>query len=123
VLFSSHRKHIRASTACYGDSSSLVYVDDVYITQETHSPPDPVTGISLVFLYVDGVRTSQEKHPPACISCYLDRFTSLYVDDGRTTQETYTDLNSLLEGELYFSYVDDVRTSLETHTGLYGILQ
>jgi hypothetical protein len=35
-------------------------------------------------------------------ACYEDTFTFLYVGDGRTSQETRTDLHGLLRGYLYF---------------------
>jgi hypothetical protein len=37
MMFVSHIKHVcGASTACYGDSITLLYVDDVGTSKETH---------------------------------------------------------------------------------------
>jgi hypothetical protein len=46
-----------ASTTCYGDSFTILYVDEV--------------------------RTSQETHVWASTTCYGDSFTVLYVDEVR----------------------------------------
>jgi hypothetical protein len=35
TMFVPHRKHLWASTACYGHSFTLLYVDDVRTSQET----------------------------------------------------------------------------------------
>jgi hypothetical protein len=69
-MFVPHRKHPYASTACYGDS--------------------------FTFLYVDDVRTSQETQ--AFIAYFGDSFTFLYVDDVRTSQETSICFHGLLQG-------------------------
>jgi hypothetical protein len=51
---------LQPSTACYGDGSIVLHVDNVRTSQETYNgPPRPVTDIDL-FLYVDYVRTSKE---------------------------------------------------------------
>jgi hypothetical protein len=42
-----------------------------------------------MFLYVDDGRTSQETHLWAFTVPYGDSFTFLYVDDVRTSQETH----------------------------------
>jgi hypothetical protein len=78
-----------ASTACYGDS--------------------------FTFLYVDDVRTSEETHLLASTACYRSSFTFLNIDDVRTTQKTSVGFHGLLRLELYFLYIDDVRISQETH--------
>jgi hypothetical protein len=62
-MFVPHRKHIRVPTACYGDTFTFFYVDDVC--------------------------TSQEAHIRGSMACYGDNFFLLYVDDIRTTQETH----------------------------------
>jgi hypothetical protein len=43
--------------------------------------------MALLFLYVDDVRTSQETW--ASMVCYGESFTFLYVDDVRTSQEAH----------------------------------
>jgi hypothetical protein len=58
-----HLTTLWTSTACYGDSLTLLYVDDVRASQETQVRPST--------------------------ACYWDSCTLLYVDDVRTTQETY----------------------------------
>jgi hypothetical protein len=46
----SQNTHLRASTVCYRDSITFLYVVDVRTSQETHLwPPWPVTGIVLLF--------------------------------------------------------------------------
>jgi hypothetical protein len=73
-MFVPHRKHLRASTACYGERVTFLYIDDVRTSQEPQASTvcyrDGVT-----FLYVD-VRTSQEA--PTSTVCYGDRFTFLF---------------------------------------------
>jgi hypothetical protein len=63
MMFVPHRRHLYASTACYGDSFTCLHVDDV--------------------------RTSQKTHLYASTACYGDSFTCLYVDDVHTSQETF----------------------------------
>jgi hypothetical protein len=58
-----NRKHLWTATACYGDS--------------------------FTFLYADDVRTSKEIHLWAYTACYGDCFIFLYVYDVRTSQETH----------------------------------
>jgi hypothetical protein len=57
-MFIPHRKLLRASTACYGDRYT--------------------------FLYVDDVRTSQETHLRGSTAFYGDRFTYLLEDCNQT---------------------------------------
>jgi 2-oxo-4-hydroxy-4-carboxy--5-ureidoimidazoline (OHCU) decarboxylase len=52
-----------ASTVCYGDS--------------------------FTFVYVGAVRASQKTHIWASTACYGDSFTFVYVGDVRTSQETH----------------------------------
>jgi hypothetical protein len=54
----------------------------------------------IIYIYVYDVRTSQEAQ--AFTLSYGDSFTSLYADDGRTSQETPMGLHGLLRGWLYF---------------------
>jgi hypothetical protein len=65
-MFVPHRKH--ASTACYGDGFTSLYLDDVLTSQETclHG----LLGNRFTFLYVDDVRTSEETH--GSTACYMD---------------------------------------------------
>jgi hypothetical protein len=46
--------------ACYGDSFTVLHVDNVPTSQGT--PPRPVTGMALLF-YVDNVRSPQQTPP------------------------------------------------------------
>jgi hypothetical protein len=57
-----------ASTACYGDSFTILYVVDVRTSQQTHASTVSY-GDNFTFLYVDDVRTPQETH--------VSRFTFL----------------------------------------------
>jgi hypothetical protein len=52
-------------------------------------------GNSFTFLYVDDVRTSQET-PMDLHACYGNSFTFLYVDEFRTPQEISIVLQGLL---------------------------
>jgi hypothetical protein len=52
---------------------------------------------SFTFLYVDDIRTSQETYQRASTDCYGDSFILLHVDDVRTSQETATSLQGLLK--------------------------
>jgi hypothetical protein len=47
------------------------------------------------------------------MACYVDRFTFLYVDDVRTSQQTH--VRASYEDNVTFLYVDDTRTSQQTH--------
>jgi hypothetical protein len=60
-MFVPHRKHVWATTACYGDCFTFLCVDDVLTSLETH-------------LWISTI-------------CYGDGFTLLYADDVRTSQE------------------------------------
>jgi hypothetical protein len=89
--------HLWASTACYGDNFTFLYVDDVRACY----------GDNFTFLYVDDVRTSQDTHLWASTACYGDNFTFLYVDDVRISQDTH--LWACYGYNFTFLYVDDVR--------------
>jgi hypothetical protein len=54
---------LQASTNCYGDC--------------------------LTFLYIEDVGTSQETHVWTYIACYKDSFTFSHIEDVRTSQETH----------------------------------
>jgi hypothetical protein len=56
-MFVSHRKHILDTTACYGDSFTLVYVDVVRISQEAWTTTVRYLN-SFTLQNVDDVRTS-----------------------------------------------------------------
>jgi hypothetical protein len=78
-------------------------------------------GDSFTSLYVDDVRTSQEAH--ASTVYYGDSFTCLYVHDVRTSQEAHA--STVYYGDSFSSlYVYGVHNSQETHlwasTGSYG---
>jgi uncharacterized membrane protein len=68
-----HLTILSASTACYRDSFTFLYVDDVLTSLETR----PVTGRALLFLYVNDVRTSQEALLLTYTACYKDTFSLL----------------------------------------------
>jgi hypothetical protein len=51
-----HRKHLRTSTPCYGDSFTFLYVPDVRTSQETHLWVSKACyGYSFTYLYVDDI--------------------------------------------------------------------
>jgi hypothetical protein len=78
IIFIPHRKHayLWVSTACYGDSFILFYVDDVRTSQETHLRASTAYyGVSFTLLYIDYVRTSQEAYLLASTACYGNRFS------------------------------------------------
>jgi hypothetical protein len=83
--------------SCYGDSFTLLYVDDVRTSQEA-CITTVCYGDSFTLLYVYGVRTSQEAWTTTVR--YGDSFTLLYVYDVRTSQEAWT--TTVRYGELYF---------------------
>jgi hypothetical protein len=63
MIFVPRRKHLLASTACYGEIVIFYMVDDFRISQETHLwASTSCYGNSFTFLYVADVRTSQEAH-------------------------------------------------------------
>jgi hypothetical protein len=94
--------------ACYGDSFTILHVDNVRTSQETHLWASMACyGNSFTTLHVDNVRTSQETHLWASMVCYGVSFTILHVDNVRTSQETPVGLHGLLRGELcsFLSFV------------------
>jgi hypothetical protein len=89
-MFVPHMKHIRASAACYWNSFTFLYVNNIHTSQETHMWAFTVCyGDSFTFC-MDIVRTSHEVHLWASTVCYGNSFTILvYVDNNvRTSQET-----------------------------------
>jgi hypothetical protein len=51
AVCASQKIHIRASMACYGDSFTLLYGDDVCATHETHTGPHgQFTRIDFIFI-------------------------------------------------------------------------
>jgi hypothetical protein len=58
----------------------------MFVPHWKHSPPLSATGDSFTVLYVDDVRTSQETHPRASTTCYGDSFTLL---NGGDNEEVY----------------------------------
>jgi hypothetical protein len=72
----SKETHLWASTACYWDSFTFSYVDDVCTSQEAQTST-AWYGDSFTFLYVYDVCTSQEAH--ASTACYGENNTFLYV--------------------------------------------
>jgi hypothetical protein len=88
-----HSLYLWASTACYGDNFTI--------------------------LYVNNGRTAQETHLWALTACYRDRFTFLYVDDARTAQETHLWASTAWYGDsVTLLYVAVVRTSQDLPIGL-----
>jgi hypothetical protein len=72
--------------ARYGDSFTLLYVDDVRTSQETHLWASVARyEDSFTIVYVDDARTSQETHLWASTACYRHNFT-LYRDIKKTSQ-------------------------------------
>jgi hypothetical protein len=53
-------------------------------------------GDSFTLLYVDDIRPSQGTHLWVSMAFYGDCFTFLYVDDIRSSQETHLELHCLL---------------------------
>jgi hypothetical protein len=80
----SQETHLHASTACYWDSFTFLYVGDVRTSQEAQTSTACYRD-SFTCLYVGDVRTSQEAQTST--ACYGDSFTFLYVGDVRTSQE------------------------------------
>jgi hypothetical protein len=91
-MFVLHRKH-----GLLRNLFTLLYVDDVRTSQETHLwASAPCYGDSFTLLYLDNVRTSQGAY--ASTACYRDIFTVLSVDDVRTSQEA----RPLMESVYFF---------------------
>jgi hypothetical protein len=66
-----HLTTLYASTAYYGDSFTILYVDDVRTSQETHLWSSTCYyRDSFNLLYVDDVSTSQETHVRSTTACY-----------------------------------------------------
>jgi hypothetical protein len=91
-MFVPHRKHLWASTDCYGDSFTFLYIDDVRTSQETHLwPSTAYRGIALLFfVYI--------AHLLAFTAHYVDNFSFLYLDYVRTSHETPVGLHGLIRG-------------------------
>jgi hypothetical protein len=53
-------------------------------------------GDSFTLLYVEDVRTSEKTWLHASTACYVDSFTFLYLDDVGTSQETHIGLHGVL---------------------------
>jgi hypothetical protein len=96
-------------TACYGDSFTFLYLNDVRTSQETR--PWGSTGCyrdNLTFLYVYDIHTSQGTHLWAFTACYRDSLTFLYVYDIRTSQKTHLWASTACYRDSFtFAYVDD----------------
>jgi hypothetical protein len=76
-----HLTTLQASRACYGDSFTFLFVDDVHTSQETHLWVSTACyGDTFTFVYVDDVHTSQETLLWASTARYGDSFTFLYVN-------------------------------------------
>jgi hypothetical protein len=68
-----------ASTACYRDRVTFLYVDGVRTWQETHLRAFSASYRYSLFLYIDDVRTWQETRLRASMACYDDRLTLLFM--------------------------------------------
>jgi hypothetical protein len=66
-------------------------------------------------------RATRRNIPEDTILPYGDSFTSIYVDDVRTSHETPADVSACCGDSFNFLYADDGRTSKETH--LLGLLR
>jgi hypothetical protein len=78
-----HLTILWASTACYGDSFTFSYVDNVRTSQETHLCASTASyGDNVTFLYVDDVCTSQETYLWASTACYGDKFPFIFLQRG-----------------------------------------
>jgi hypothetical protein len=65
--------------------------------------------------YLDEVRTSQETHKWTTTSFYGDSLISLYVDEVRTSQEIHKWTTTACYGDGFTClYLDNIRTSQET---------
>jgi hypothetical protein len=75
---------------------------DVHTAQETHLWASTSCYVdTFTFLYVDDVRTLQETHVWAFMACFRDGFTFIYVDDVRASQETPMGLYGLVQGRFH----------------------
>jgi hypothetical protein len=91
-----------------------------YITGNTPTCSYCLLRDSFTSLYVDDVRTSQETHLWASKACCWDSFTFLYVDDVRTSPERHLWACTSRYGDRFYSlYIDYVRTSQFTHILLH----
>jgi hypothetical protein len=116
-IFVCRYSYLTESTACYGDSFTFLYVDDVHTLQETLARPSTdCYGNRFSLFYVDDVHTSQETHARPSTACYGNRFALFYVDDVHTSQETHVRPSTASYRDSFaLFYVDDVHTSQETH--------
>jgi hypothetical protein len=92
----SQETRVWATIACYWDSFTFLYVDDVCTSQGAYDST-ACYGDSFTFLYVDDVRTSQGAYDST--ACYGDSFTFLYVDDVRTSQEINIEASTARHGD------------------------
>jgi hypothetical protein len=75
-IHTSQETHLCASTACYRDSFTFLYLYYLRTSRETHlCASTTCCGEGFTFLYVDDVRTSKETHLCAFKACYRDSFT------------------------------------------------
>jgi hypothetical protein len=77
---------------------------------------------SFTSCYVDDVRTSQETHLLAPTACYGDSFTSCCVDDVHTSQEAHLWSSTSCYGDGFTSlYADNVvRHRKNTRTAIFS---
>jgi hypothetical protein len=71
MIFVPHRKHLWSSIPCYGDSVTVLYVNDVRTSQAAQDSTARY-GDSFTLLFVDDVRNSQET--PMCIHGLLKEY-------------------------------------------------
>jgi hypothetical protein len=105
-----------ASTGCYGDCFTFLYVDDVRTSQETRLWPSMTSYRDSFTFFMSMIFVPYWKFLWASTACYWDCFTSLYVDDVRTSEETHLWASTARYRDSFTSlYVVDVRTSEKTH--------
>jgi hypothetical protein len=68
---------LRRLTTLQASTACYCYMKMMFVRhrKRTYEPPRPVTGRALVFLYVDDVRTSQETYLWASMACYGETFS------------------------------------------------
>jgi hypothetical protein len=101
-----HRKHMNLYGLLRGSLYVFICRRRLYLTGNTYEPPRPVTGIALLF-YMRMAFVTHRKHMngrPRPV--YGDSFTFLYVDEGRTSQETHEwAVTAYLRGNYFILFV------------------
>jgi hypothetical protein len=101
----SQETHLWASMACFGDSFTFLYADEVHISQEnTHGPLQTVKMITLLFI-CRGCSYLTGNHLWVSTACYRDSFTLLYVADVRTSEETHPCASTVCYRDSYTLFI------------------